>query len=63
MTQNNIIVFVLLPNLWIFIQQEKGVVPELFQLPEKFHLTLGVLRIFTQEEEVHVRCMSTSFGA
>ena len=34
--------------------QEKGVVPEVFQLPEKFHLTLGVLRIFTQEEEVHI---------
>ena len=32
--------------------QDKGVVPELFQDPACFHLTLGVLRIFSDEEKV-----------
>ena len=36
--------------------------PEVFQTPEKFHITVGVLRIFSQEEEastiiVHVHVL------
>jgi activating signal cointegrator complex subunit 1 len=31
--------------------QERGISEDVFQLPEKFHLTIGVLRIFSEEEE------------
>ena len=42
--------------------QDRGIVPEVFQTPEKFHITVGVLRIFSQEEEastiiVHVHVL------
>lgn len=34
--------------------QEQGIVEEVFKEPEKLHLTLGVLRIFSKEEEVRI---------
>ena len=40
----------LLTVLWCL--QDQGIVAEVFKQPEKFHLTLGVLRIFSKEEEV-----------
>ena len=39
-----------------YIPQDRGVVSELFQHPERFHITLGVLRIFTPEEMVGHWC-------
>ena len=32
--------------------QDRNIVPDVFQKPEKLHLTLGVMRIFSQEEQV-----------
>ncbi|CAI8032650.1 Activating signal cointegrator 1 complex subunit 1, partial [Geodia barretti] len=32
-------------------RRERGICEDVFQLPEKFHLTVGVLRIFSEEEE------------
>ncbi|CAI8009462.1 Activating signal cointegrator 1 complex subunit 1 [Geodia barretti] len=37
-------------------RRERGICEDVFQLPEKFHLTVGVLRIFSEEEEERGIC-------
>jgi hypothetical protein len=32
-------------------RRERGICEDVFQLPEKFNLTVGILRIFSEEEE------------
>ena len=36
------------------LSQARGVTAAVFQLPAKLHLTLGVMRLFSAEEEVHL---------
>lgn len=38
-------------------QQDEGICDEVFQIPEKFHVTLGVMRLFSTEEEVGICCV------
>ncbi len=35
--------------------QDRGISSDVFQSPTKFHLTVGVMRLFTQEEVVSKR--------
>ena len=40
--------------------QDRGISEKVFQVPEKLHFTLGVLRIFSKEEEVCISmCVHT----
>ena len=42
------------PIIVVFVlpQQDGGICDEVFQIPEKLHVTVGVMRLFSTEEEV-----------